>query len=326
MAIDPKKALEVIRTKKASDNIPEAKTVTPKVDWGGRLIALRKRRNPEEDPTEEKLSTNAEKDTKGEPPATVFQNKVAEDMGYSEFGGHVPHDVARTIHHFGGNDKDAATRPALRPMVSQKIVSSYDIDEGDDVAVDIPMILSATQKLLDVNRGVAEPDERDSLAFRKVWTPDKLLAERIFLDAGNSRRSAMRRLARMRNLKPLGTAPFDGYAQGLLVGNPLSSPLEEINPLHLVEQQRRISQLGPGGIDASQITESVQSLHPSVFGFLDSIAGPESERIGVDTRAAWGTKIGSDGRIYQRFKNRRTGKYEWLSPADLQNRVVGIPD
>ncbi|MFA9289314.1 MAG: hypothetical protein ACEQSA_05565, partial [Weeksellaceae bacterium] len=100
---------------------------------------------------------------------------------------------------------------------------------------------------------------------------------------------------------------FHAYSKilGLLVGNALSSPLEEINPMHIVEQSRRITAMGPGGLPSSDsITSEAQALHPSSFGFIDIIAGPESERAGVDVRAAMGTKLGSDGKIYQRFRDR----------------------
>jgi DNA-directed RNA polymerase beta subunit len=156
---------------------------------------------------------------------------------------------------------------------------------------------------------------------------DKLLGERIALDSEKLLRSTMRRISRTGNLSSVGTGHFNGYAEKLIVGNPLSLALEEINPMHLTEQSRRVSQMGPGGLSgASSITEEAQNLHPSEFFFLSAIEGPESERIGVDTRAAWGSKIGSDGRIYQRFRNKRTGAFEWLSSKDLDNKIVAIPD
>jgi DNA-directed RNA polymerase beta subunit len=199
--------------------------------------------------------------------------------------------------------------------------------EPDDVSVDHHALLAITDKLLAVNRGQAEPDERDSLEFRRIHTPDKLLAERINLDAGNVRRVAMRRLAKQRNLKPIGPGHFDPYVSSLLIGNPLTSPLEEINPLHLVEQSRRITQMGPGGIPSDEsITQDSQNVHPSIFGFLSAIEAPESSRAGVDTRLAWGAKIGSDGKIYQKMLNRRTGKHQYVSPDDLANKTVGLPD
>lgn len=197
----------------------------------------------------------------------------------------------------------------------------------DDVPVDVDAVLHATGKLLAVNRGEAEPDERDALMYRTILGPDKLMSERVDLDAGKLRFNAMKRLSRMRNLKAFQPGHFDGYATGLMIGNPLSSPLEEINPMHLVEQSRRITQMGPGGLPSEDsISAEAQALHPSSFGFLDILAGPESSRIGVDTRAAWGTKIGSDGKIYQRFKDRKKGVYRWLNPEDLHGKTLGIPD
>jgi DNA-directed RNA polymerase beta subunit len=104
-------------------------------------------------------------------------------------------------------------------------------------------------------------------------------------------------------------------------------PLEEINPLHLVEQSRRITQMGPGGIPSdSSITMETAALHPSTFGFVSPIESPESERAGVDSRLTWGSRIGSDGKIYQKVKNSRTGKRQWVSSGDLAGKVVALPD
>lgn len=361
--------------------------------------------------------------------------------------------------------------------------------DNDDVPADTQAILAATDKLLAVSRGQADPDERDSLEYRRVYTPDKLFAERIDLDADKIMRTTMRRLAKLRSLKAVGVSHFDPYTEGLIVSNPLSSPLEEINPMHLVEQARRITQLGPGGLGEDSISPEMQNVHPSQFGFISAIEGPEcfregtqvmtdmgwkdwqevtlntrlacwnenmlqfhkaervivkqsytgpmigvqgpqfkfsvtpnhklwarpnvngshyelrdaselyggewcfcimlimncersgavvnaievpagaprqgvamatwyqeeylgpvycatvpggmlftkygdslgfwsgnSSHIGVDTRLAWGTKIGSDGNIYQRFRNPKTQRFHWLAPGDLTNRVVGLPD
>lgn len=160
----------------------------------------------------------------------------------------------------------------------------------DDFPLDHKVLLSITQKLLAINRGQAEPDVRDSLAFRRTHTPDKLFAERVKLDAGKLKRVAGRRMAKTRNLKPVGISHFDPYLEGLIVGNPLSSPLEEINPLANVEQSRRITQMGPGGIPSEEsVTSDAQNIHPSIFGFISSVEGPEchDSKTEVFTRRGW---------------------------------------
>jgi DNA-directed RNA polymerase beta subunit len=103
--------------------------------------------------------------------------------------------------------------------------------------------------------------------------------------------------------------------------------MEEINPMHIREQMRRITLMGDGGLTSDDsISTDAQNVHPSEFGFIDSISGPESSRIGVDTRAAYGSKIGSDGNVYQRFFDRKKNKHVWLSARDLEGKIVGLPD
>lgn len=120
-------------------------------------------------------------------------------------------------------------------------------------------LLAATEKLLAVNRGLADPDDRDSLPNDRIYTVDRLMAERVKLDHNKSLRTLMGRLGRTRSLTPMGPGAFNGYTLGYMDGNPLAPALEEINPMHIVEQQRRVTKMGPGGIgDPNAITADMQ--------------------------------------------------------------------
>lgn len=194
------------------------------------------------------------------------------------------------------------------------------------VPVGIQGVLAASSKLLAVNRGLVPPDDRDSWEFKRVMTTDRLMRERIRMDASKMRRKISMLAAKRKTLKGIPPNAFDKDIEGLLVGNPLSSPLEEINPMQLVGQARRITMMGPGGIGSDDaVTPEMQAIHPSQFGFISTLEGPESARAGVDVRLATGTRIGSDGRIYQQFKDRSTGAKVWRSPEDLSGKVVSIP-
>ena len=213
-----------------------------------------------------------------------------------------------------------------------KQASSLNVDEDifgdrDYTSVGLGGLLAASEKLLHVNQGVAEPDDRDAAQFKRLYTTPNLLRERIRLDAGQAKRNLARFVASRKSLQPARPFIFDSYMEGQLLGNPLSMPLEEINPMHILEQARRITQMGPGGIGSTDsITTSMNAVKGSEIGFIDQIAGPESGLAGVDVRASWGTKYGRDGRIYQRMKNRRTGKVEYVSPEDLDGKVLALPD
>jgi len=200
-------------------------------------------------------------------------------------------------------------------------------EDGDYIRMSPDIILESSKKLLDINRGVTDADERDSIRYKHVLTPDKLISERIAMDATKAGKNLMRKISRAKSLKPVNINVFDGYIDSLLFGSSLATPLEEINPLHLVEQKRRITQMGEGGLSGdSSISVEAQAVHPHQFGFIDVLGGPESGRSGVDTRAAWGSKIGNNGLIYQKFVDRKTGKNIWLSPRDLHGKTLGLPE
>lgn len=221
-----------------------------------------------------------------------------------------------------GRVKSAAPVPDQAPDIEE----TADIDEPH-VGVGLNGILAATGKLLAVNRGVATPDERDSLEFKRLMPVNKLMSERVSMDASKMRRKLAMLAARRGNLSSLSPFAFDDDLQGLLIGNALSSPSEEINPISLLEQARRVTLMGPGGINNdSAVTEDMQMIHGSQFGFVSPIETPESSRAGIDARLAWGTKIGSDGKIYQKFFDWRNKVYRWLSPEDVAGKTIKLPD
>ena len=227
--------------------------------------------------------------------------------------------------------KQASAVAKVRSILPNRKIDANDNgipdDEEEYVPVGVKGLLATSQKLLAINRGLDKTDERDSLLFKRILTTDRLLSERVRLDSGRVRGAMMPLIARHKNLKAIGPFAFDSYMEKFLIGNPLSSPLEEINPLHLLEQSRRATQMGPGGIGTDNaITEDMQAIRTDQFGFVSTLEGPESEKIGIDTRMAWGSKIGSDGKPYQKFLNRRTGKLQWMSPEDLDGLTVKLPD
>lgn len=149
-----------------------------------------------------------------------------------------------------------------------------EFEEYEPVGLD--GLLAASEKLLAINRNLAEPDDRDSMPNDRVYTVDRLMAERVKLDHNRTLRNLVGRASRMKNLNAFHTNAFAPYTVGYLAGNPLTPALEEINPMHILEQKRRITKMGPGGIgDSNAITLDMQSVSATQFGFIDPVAGPE---------------------------------------------------
>ena len=112
------------------------------------------------------------------------------------------------------------------------VVPDFELDDDGEeyMSIGTDGILASTEKLLAMNRGLVQPDERDSLKYQKVLRPHSMLRESIKMDAGKVARTTMYQAAKRRNLQGITPGAFDSYVNRLLVGNPLTAPLEEINP------------------------------------------------------------------------------------------------
>lgn len=201
----------------------------------------------------------------------------------------------------------------------------FDLDPDDDFRPGPSALLESSKELLALNRGEREPDERDAAYFMRIYSPAKIMAERVSLDSEKTIRNTMRMVNSRRNLSPISANQFGSLVERFITAHPLTMPLEEINPMGILEQNRRVTRMGPGGIASSDsVTEAASNVHPSVFGFLSAWETPESELAGVDSRMAYGVRRGSDGYLYQRFIDNKTGSLVWLNAKDLIGKNIAV--
>jgi DNA-directed RNA polymerase beta subunit len=193
--------------------------------------------------------------------------------------------------------------------------------------VGVDSLIAASKKLLAINKGEAEPDDRDALKFKRVLNVDDLMAERARMDAGKLRNALMWKLSKTRSLQNFPSNIFDSYTVGHIVSNNLSLPSEEINPLYNLDQSSRLTVFGQGGISSVDVVnEEAQNVNPSSFGFLDPLVTPDGMKAGVDSRMTYTTRIGHNGKLYTKVRNKRTGKLQWLTPEELETFTVAFPD
>lgn len=189
------------------------------------------------------------------------------------------------------------------------------------------VILRASQKLLNVNRGVEEPDNRDNPRFSKFYGIEHMLAERISKDSAKLLKPMLFRVGRDKSLARVGRNALGGYIDDFLSTSGLAQPGEEANPMSILVQQSRITRTGEGGISSGDmITTEARGVQGDYLGFVDPIAGPESSNSGIDVRASYGTVIGKDNKLYNIFRNLRTGKKEYLSLDAAADKVIAFPD
>lgn len=221
-------------------------------------------------------------------------------------------------------DKAAALRAAFEKMGFDPEVNRRTLG-GDHANLNAETILAVTKKLLAVNRGEVEPDDRDHLAYQTFLGPEDLISERLGR-LGPILHQHLWKAGTRGTLKSLPVGVLDRHLKGAILDSGLGAPTEEINPLELLDHQTRVSRLGVGGIPSiDSIPDEARAVQPSHVGFVDLVKTPESLAAGVDSRIAAAARKGSDGRVYAPFTDPKTGQTVYKSPQDVSDAVLAFP-
>ncbi len=110
-----------------------------------------------------------------------------------------------------------------------------------------------------------------------------------------------------------------------------SQYMEQVNPLSGLTQRRRVTVLGPGGLNRANAGVEIRDVHQSYFGRLCPIETPEGANIGLITSLAVYAKLDEYGRITTPYHPVKDGivskQFQWLPANDSTgSQSVNIPD
>ena len=218
---------------------------------------------------------------------------------------------------------------AVQPKPPSLGPSPVTIDLMDDDLNKITgkTLLRASQKILNAQKGLEEQDDRDSLAYQKFLGAEDFFSERVEKDAGAVIRTALFKATNRGNLQPFKNNVLTPVLNGVLLGSGLGAPIEEVNPMEILDQNLRVIRTGEGGIGSAAhgIPVDSRSVQPSHFGFIDPVRTPESSNVGIDLRLTVGSFKGNDGQIYTQMRNIRTGVLEPVPARSVTDAVVAFP-
>ena len=220
-------------------------------------------------------------------------------------------------------EKEAAPLPTMQDFEYEQM----QLNDEDLSRVTGSTLLRASQKILNAQRGLEDQDDRDSLAYQKFLGPEDFFSERIQKDAGAAVRTALFKATNKGNLNAFRNGVFTPVLNGVLIGSGLGAPIEEVNPMEILDQNMRVIRTGEGGIGSAAhgIPVDSRSVQPSHLGFLDPVRTPESDKVGIDLRLTVGSYKGSDGQIYSRMRSIKTGKLEPVAARTLTDSIVAFP-
>lgn len=163
-------------------------------------------------------------------------------------------------------------------------------------------IVATLSYLISLQNGAGRVDDIDHLSNRRLRRVGELVAVNAF-------RVGLLRLERSIKEKMSLVSPEDKPLPATLINarpliaslneffrsNQLSTILDDTNPLSEIDNLRRISVLGPGGINRERASFSIRDVNSSQYGRIDPVRTPEGPNIGLVSYMSLYAKVNEFG-------------------------------
>ena len=155
--------------------------------------------------------------------------------------------------------------------------------------------------------GVGKYDEIDHLGNRRVRQVGELIQNQFRIGIARMERQIRDKMSTQEidavtpksliNIRPVTAAlkEFFGSSQ-------LSKFMDQINPLSELNDKRRLSALGPGGLSRDRAGMEVRDVNPSHYGRICPIETPEGQNIGLITSLASYARVNEYGFIMTPYR------------------------
>ncbi|MEJ2647457.1 MAG: DNA-directed RNA polymerase subunit beta [Sedimentisphaerales bacterium] len=195
--------------------------------------------------------------------------------------------------------------------------------------------LNTMRYIVALRNDKGEVDDIDHLGNRRLRTIDELAADEIRKGLLKLRRTVQERMSMKRdsdtpvhiadliNSKSVSSSINYFFGRG-----ELSQVVDQTNALSQLTHERRLSALGPGGLNRRRAGFEVRDVHISHYGRICPIETPEGTNIGLIASLAIFSSIDEYGFLltpYKKVKNGKlTGEVDYLR-ADEEMRAIFAP-
>jgi len=212
----------------------------------------------------------------------------------------------------------------------------FDQDIPEDIQVLQPAdIVNSIKYLVDLRAGVPgkDTDDIDNLGNRRVRSIAELASEEFRKGLLKLSRTAKERmnLENPETISPrtlINSKTFSSAVDYFFGRSELSQVVDQANPLSQLTHERRLSALGPGGLNRKRASFEVRDVHLSHYGRLCPIETPEGSNIGLISSLALHAKLDDYGFLSTPFRIVKRGKLtdevEYLR-ADQEVGMVMAP-
>ncbi len=205
----------------------------------------------------------------------------------------------------------------------QTSIAQRNLDKSDIVDV-----VKHMHNLID---GKGEIDDIDHLGNRRVRSVGELLENQYRIGLLKMDRAIKERLSSLEvdNIMPqdiINAKPVVASIKEFFGLSQLSQFMDQTNPLSEITHKRRVSALGPGGLNRERAGFEVRDVHQTHYGRICPIETPEGANIGLINSLASYSRINKYGFIETPYRivnsGKVTDKVVYLSAIDEEDFVI----
>ena len=216
----------------------------------------------------------------------------------------------------------------LKRVVSESV---YDLVPKHIIIDDI---VASVSYLLGLPYGVGVTDDIDHLGNRRLRSVGELLQNQVRIGLSRLERVVRERMAIQdaNDVKPgelINIRPVSAAIKEFFGSSQLSQFMDQPNPLAELTHKRRLSALGPGGLNRDRAGMEVRDVHYSHYARICPIETPEGPNIGLIGSLATYARINEYGFIEAPYRkvDKDTGKVtdiiEYMTADEEDNYKVG---
>ena len=167
-------------------------------------------------------------------------------------------------------------------------------------------IIASIEYLINLTYDEGSLDDIDHLGNRRIRSVGELLQNQFRVGLSRIERIVKERMTlqdseTLTPLNLLNTKPLVASLKEFFGSSQLSQFMDQINPLAELTHKRRVSALGPGGLQRERAGFAVRDIHPSHYGRICPVETPEGPNAGLIGSLATHARVNDYGFVESPF-------------------------
>ncbi len=185
----------------------------------------------------------------------------------------------------------------MRPLIDKLCHKHVTLDD----------IVASISSNLDLRYGIGTTDNIDHLGNRRVRSVGELLQNNLRIGIARLERLIKERMGTQDPMEITPSAlinirPVSAVIREFFGSSQLSQFMDQTNPIAELTHKRKLSALGPGGLNRDRATFDVRDIHHTHYGRMCPIETPEGQNIGLITSLATFARVNEYGFIMSPYR------------------------